>query len=213
MSNLLKWPLTHSFSTLGYALLAQTLPLPSARTENRPSQPSRHFVPWPFFVPFVHGPTFSLLLRYFLLPSAPLPCFKSSQAFTFLSSCVLRSCLHIPPQKPVPTSTACTLPFSVWAQSGVPPWAELAPCHVCLTSCTSEQAVLLPVVVLGDQLALLGPFASNGILPTSSLNKPRSALPKFKISVLLPAYLLSRSLYCHLMIAAAKAVTNLHSFN
>lgn len=71
------------------------------------------------------------------------------------------------------------------------------------------------MVVLGDQLALLGPFASasDGILPTSSLNKPRSALLKFKISVLLPAYLLSGSLYCHLMIAAAKAVMNLHSFN
>lgn len=85
------------------------------------------------------------------------------------------------------------LPFSVWAQSGVPPWAELASCRACLTSCTLEQAVLLWVVVLGSQLAFLHSFASasSDVLPTSSLNKARSTLPKFKISIVLPAYLTS----------------------
>lgn len=192
MSNLLKWSLIRSFSTLGHASRAQTLPLPQGGLRaDLPSQVDvlyldlflcplsmdQHFpCCWDTSCYLLHSFHFSTPAK--LLLSCPPTCSGIVSIFLLNSLSLLPPPIHF---------------LLVFELSQEFPLGQTWPPATFAWLPAYQRAVLLSVVFLGDQPSLLGPFASasNGILRSSSLNKPRSALPKFKISILLPAYLTS----------------------
>lgn len=141
---------------------------------------------------FFRGSVFSLLLKYFLLHSAHLPCFTPDKLlFSCLPMCsgivsmLLRSSLS-----PLPPPVHFLLVFELsqefpLGQSWPPATFAWLPVHQNSLFCFKW--LFLEISWPPRSLCL----SSSGILPASSLHKCRSAVPKCKISILLPTYLAS----------------------